>query len=154
MHLRERTILLLPRDIAGMASQRDQVGKMTPTQAEDFLRTLRGRPFTLADAHGRVRMSGSDWSVEQTHLFLLCAPGVQHDKGTDAFQVTKSGGDDELREAILDSVRSFAGRPVPAAQVRARLPSDFVTTDEQILGLARRTDGLEIFGPQLIRIAQ
>jgi len=48
-------------------------------------------------------------------------------------------------------VRSFAGKPVAANQVRERLPSHFITTDEQVLALARRTAGLEVFGPQLIR---
>jgi len=28
-----------------------------------------------------------------------------------------------------------------------------VTTDEQVLAVARRTAGLEVFGPKLIRIA-
>jgi hypothetical protein len=56
--------------------------------------------------------------------------------------------------AIVEAVRSFAGKPVPAVQVRARLPDHFVATDEQILAVARRAAGLEVVGPKLIRIAQ
>jgi hypothetical protein len=127
---------------------------MTPMQAHDLLRTLTDKALTLEDLHERVRASGSTWSVEQLQLFLLCAPGIEHDKCAGTLRVAKRAGDEALQDAVLDAVRSFAGKPVPAAQVRARLPSHFVTTDEQILAVARRTPGLEVFGPKLIRIAQ
>jgi hypothetical protein len=100
-----------------------------------------------------VRLSGSVWTREQLELFLLCARDVTRD-GTGAFRALASSADDDLGAAIVEAVRSFAGRPVPAAQVRARLPQHFVTTDEQVLAVARRTAGLEVFGPKLIRIAQ
>lgn len=127
---------------------------MTPKQAEELLRTLKDRSLTLEDLHERVRTSGSTWTLEQLQLFLLCAPGVQHDTAAGTFRVVPRAGDEALQDAIVDAVRSFAGKPVPAAQVRARLPNHFVTTDEQILAVARRTAGLEVFGPKLIRIAQ
>ena len=127
---------------------------MTPKQGEELLRTLKDKALALDDLYERVRTSGSTWTVEQLQLFLLCAPGVQHDTGAGTFRVVSRGGDEALQDAIVEAVRSFAGKPVPAAQVRARLPNQFVTTDEQILALARRTPGLEVFGPKLIRIAQ
>lgn len=127
---------------------------MTPKQAEELLRTLKDKSLTLEDLYERVRTSGSTWTVEQLQLFLLCAPGVQHDTAAGTFRVAPRGGDEALQDAIVEAVRSFAGKPVPAAQVRARLPNHFVTTDEQILAVARRTTGLEVFGPKLIRIAQ
>jgi len=127
---------------------------MTPTQAHDLLRSLKDKSLTLEDLHERVRTSGSTWSVEQLQLFLLCAPGVQHEESTGTFRVAQRGGEEALQDAILEAVRSFSGKPVHAAQVRARLPNHFVTTDEQILAVARRTAGLEVFGPKLIRIAQ
>ncbi|MBL9076012.1 MAG: hypothetical protein JNL08_00830 [Planctomycetes bacterium] len=127
---------------------------MTPAQAQDLLRTLRGKSLTLQDLHERVRASGSPWSVEQVELFLLCAPGVQRDQAHGTFRAGQLGSDDALQEAVVEAVRSFAGKPVPAAQIRARLPNHFVTTDEQILAIARRTAGLEVFGPKLIRITQ
>ena len=127
---------------------------MTPKQAEELLRTLKDKSLTLEDLHERVRTSGSTWTLEQLQLFLLCAPGVQRDTAAGTFRVVPRGGDEALQDAIVEAVRSFAGKPVPAAQVRARLPNHFVTTDEQILAIARRTTGLEVFGPKLIRIAQ
>ena len=127
---------------------------MTPKQGEDLLRTMKDRSLTLEDLHERVRTSGSAWSLDQLRLFLLCAPGVQHDTATGTFQISARGEDGELQDALLDAVRSFAGRPVPAAQVRARLPNHFITTDEQILAVTRRTAGLEVFGPNLIRPAR
>jgi hypothetical protein len=127
---------------------------MTPKQAEELLWTLRGKRTTLADIYERARMVGSAWSVEQLQLFLLCAPGIEQDMSNSTFCVVTRGTDEALQDAIIEAVRSFGGKPVPAVQVRARLPNDFVTTDEQILAVARRTAGLDVFGPQLIRIAQ
>lgn len=126
---------------------------MTPNQADELLRVLSDKPSTLQDLHERVRASGSAWTVEQLQLFLLCAPGVQYEAATGPFRAAPRNADHALQDAMVEAVRSFAGRPIPAAQVRARLPNHFVTTDEQILALARRTNGLEVFGPNLIRIA-
>lgn len=125
---------------------------MTPRDAEDLLISLRQTPRSLDELHECVRHSGSDWSRDQLELFFLCLPQVHLNK----FGAYQADGpaEDDLQEAIADAVRSFAGRPVPAAQIRARLPNHFVTTDEQVLAVARRTPGLEVFGPKLIRIAQ
>jgi hypothetical protein len=127
---------------------------MTPNQAQELLRTLKDKSLTLEELYERVRTSGSAWTLDQLRLFLLCAPAVRHDQATGTFHIAPRGGDEELQDAIVEAVRSFAGRPVPAAQVRARLPNQFITTDEQIVAVARRTPGLEVFGPKLIRIAQ
>ena len=126
---------------------------MTPQFAGELLRTLQEKALGLDELHERARLSGSTWSCDQLELFLLCVEGVERD---DAGR-SRADGDtaqDELQAAIIAAVRSFAGRPVPAAQVRSRLPNHFVTTDEQVLAVARRTAGLEVFGPKLIRIAQ
>jgi hypothetical protein len=77
---------------------------------------------------------------------------VRNESG--AFHAAGGRAADDLQAAIFEVVRSFAGKPVPAAQVRARLPNHFVTTDEQVLAVVRRTAGLEVYGPKLIRIAQ
>ena len=128
---------------------------MTPRQAAELLQSLRSESLTLEELHERTRRSGSTWSVDQLLLFLLCAPNVQLDAGSRTFGITEHLREDEaLQDAILDAVRSFAAKPASAAQVRARLPNHFVTTDEQVLAVARRTAGLEVFGPKLIRIAQ
>lgn len=124
---------------------------MTPRQAEALLSHLKLKALGLDALHEHVRSSGSAWTRDQLELFLRCARGVTHD-GTGAFQAIAATPDDDLQAAIVESVRSF-GRPVPAAQVRVRLPQHFVTTDEQVLAIARRTPGLEVFGPNLIRIA-
>ena len=125
---------------------------MTPRQAEELLSHLKLKARGLDELHERVRLSGSAWTRDQLELFLLCARGVTRD-GTGAFHAIAATADDDLGAAIVEAVRSFAGKPVPAAQVRARLPQHFVTTDEQVLAVARRTAGLEVFGPKLIRIA-
>ncbi len=127
---------------------------MTPAQATDMLRTLASKPMTLDELLERARTAGSAWSTEQLQLFLRCAPGVECDNATHTFRVAARSTEGALADAIVEAVRSFAGRPVPAAQIRARLPNDFVTTDEQVLAIARRTDGIEVFGPNLIRTAR
>lgn len=126
---------------------------MTPRNAEELLAVLKQKALGLDELHERVRISGSAWTRDQLELFLLCAPGLTHDEvGT--FRADGASAEDELRAAIVEAVRSFAGKPVPAAQIRARLPHRFVTTDEQVLAISRRTAGLEVFGPKLIRIAE
>ena len=125
---------------------------MTPRQAEELLSHLKLKVLGLDELHERVRLSGSVWTRDQLELLLRCARGITRD-GTGAFHAVAGGSDDDLGNAIVEVVRSFAGRPVAAAQVRARLPDRFVTTDEQVVALARRTARLEVFGPNLIRIA-
>jgi hypothetical protein len=126
---------------------------VTPRHAEDLLLLLKQKALGLDELHERVRLSGSVWTRDQLELFLLCARGVTRD-GTGVFHAVATSPDDDLGAAIVEAVRSFGGKPVPAAQVRARLPQHFVTTDEQVLAVARRTARLEVFGPKLIRIAQ
>ncbi|ALJ34265.1 hypothetical protein D9623_00345 [Azospirillum brasilense] len=125
---------------------------MTLRHAEDLLDTLKRKRLSLDELHERARLSGLDWSRDQVELFLLCAPGVERDE-SGTFHVGASRPEEALETAIIDAVRSFAGKPIQAAQVRARLPADFVTTNEQILAIARRAAGLDVFGPNLIRIA-
>lgn len=125
---------------------------MTPRHAEELLSHLKLKALGLDELHERMRLSGSTWTRDQLELFLLCARGVTREC-TGAFHAIAASDGDDLGAAIVEAVRSFAGKPVPVAQVRARLPQHFVTTDEQVLAVARRTAGLEVFGPKLIRIA-
>jgi len=125
---------------------------MTPHMAEEMLSDLKLNPLGLDELHERVRLSGSGWTRDQLELLMRCARGVTRD-GTGAFHAVAGASGDDLGAAIVEVVRSFAGKPVAAAKVRARLHERFVTTDEQVVAIARRTAGLEVFGPNLIRIA-
>jgi hypothetical protein len=118
----------------------------------ELLGALAEKALNLNELHERARLSGSSWTRDQLELLLLCLGGIDRDDAG-LYRAVGAGADDELRSAIIAAVRSFAGKPVPAAQVRSRLPNHFVTTDEQVLAVARRTAGLEVFGPKLIRIA-
>lgn len=123
---------------------------MTPHQAQDLLATLRRQPLSLDEACDQIAAVGSSWSRDQTHLFLSLAPGVE--RGSDGLFCCRSAGiADELQAALLDVVKGLSGQAAPAALVRGRLPSHLVTTDEQIVALAKRTSGLEVYGPNLIR---
>lgn len=126
---------------------------MTTRHAEELLSLLKRKALGLDELHERARLSGSVWTRDQLELFLLCARGVTRDE-QGSFHALAANAEDDLLAAIIEAVRSFAGRPAPAAQLRARLPQNFVTTDEQVLGVARRAAGLEVFGPNLIRLAQ
>jgi hypothetical protein len=125
---------------------------MTPQLARELLADLETKALSLEELCERARHGGSPWSSHQVELFLLSVASVERDD-EGRYRVGRRSEEAELQEAIVAAVRSFAGRPVPAAQVRARLPNHFVTTDEQVLAVARRTAGLEVFGPKLIRIA-
>ena len=125
---------------------------MTPRQAGELLSVLKLKALGIDELHERVRLSGSVWTRDQLELLLRCARGISRDD-TGAFYDVTGGSGDDLGTAIVEVVRSFAGKPVAASQVRARLPERFVTTDEQVVVVARRTAGLEVFGPNLIRIA-
>lgn len=127
---------------------------MTPKQAEEMLRTLKSKALSLDELHERARCAGSPWSTDQLQLFLRCAPHVEFDERAGTYRAAPRGEESELQDAILEAVRSFAGRAVPAVEVRRRLPDRFVTTDEQVRAIAKRTSGLEVIGPGLIRIAQ
>lgn len=124
---------------------------MTPRHADEILSLLKQKPLGLDELHDRVRLMGGQWSRDQLELFLLCAQGVLRDE-TGAFHSSAPSAQDDLATALLEAVRSFGGKPVPATAVRARLPPHFVTTDAQVLAVARRTAGLEVVGSSLIRI--
>mgnify|MGYP001573506268 CR=1 FL=1 len=124
---------------------------MTSSHADELLRELRAQPVAFEALHERLRAAGSPWSADQLRLFLRCVPGVQRDSAADTFHLAASAGV-TLEDAILPAVRSFAGRPVPASEVRARLPAHLVTTDEQIRAVAKRHPELQLVGPGLITI--
>ncbi len=126
---------------------------MTPQFAAELLGTLKETALGLDELHERARLSGSAWSSDQLELFLICVGGIQRDD-SGRFRAMRDTALDEFQASIAAAVRSFAGKPVSAAQVRSRLPNHFVTTDQQVLAVARRTAGLEVFGPALIRTAQ
>jgi hypothetical protein len=124
---------------------------------EQLTETLKQQPLSqslsLAQVHAIACDAGSGWSEEQLHLFLICMDGIEVDQSGDALVVRlgQRTEREELIDAIRQVVRSRAGRPVLAAEVRRLLPSKFVTTEDQIKRLAKETPGLEVFGPGLIR---
>ena len=118
------------------------------------LTTLKQKPLSLDEAHERARLSGSPWSRDQIELFLLCAPGVERDQKR---QLPRESG----RRRRQSSGRHCSRRcdPSPASRSPWRrcapaFPIGSVTTDQQIIAVFRRTTGLEVFGPNLIRIAK
>jgi phosphopantetheine adenylyltransferase len=124
---------------------------VTPRHAQELLDAMKHKEFSLDDLCELAARFGSTWSRDQLELFLVCAPGVERDDSTGFFRAGAGSSEDALQIAIVEAVHSFAGKPIPAAQVRARLPAAFVTTDEQIRALAKRTPGLRLLGPGLIQ---
>ena len=124
---------------------------MTPESGYALLQALATNPATLDELHQRVRSMGSEWSTAQLKLFLLCCSGVTFDSETTTYRASLQDDETALQTAILEAVRSFGGRPVPASEVRRRLPDSIVTTDEQVRAVAKRTAGLELIGPGLLR---
>jgi hypothetical protein len=130
---------------------------MTEVILDRLKNALRTKPRKLDELHALAIEAGSDWSKDQLWLLLACLDGfrVEGDEG-DASPPTVSLGDrspkEKLQDAILDVVRSEAGRPVPVQRVLSRLPSEFVTSVAQILAVAREAPNLEVFGPGLLRL--
>jgi hypothetical protein len=111
----------------------------------------------LDELHAMAVEAGSDWSSDQLWLLLACLDGFRVKGGDgDTALPTVSLGDrspkEKLQDAIVDVVRSEAGRPVPVQKVLSLLPSEFVTSVAQILAVARETPNLEVFGPGLLRL--
>ena len=125
---------------------------MTPTLATEMLRDLEQHERDFDDLLARCRAGGSEWSSEQLRLWLSHQPALQYNEGADCFKSGHENQEGDLNQALTEAVRSFAGRPATAAQVRERLPGHFVTTNEQILALARKIDALDVFGPGLLRL--
>ena len=127
---------------------------MTPLIYERLLESLRREPLSLESAHAVTSEFGSNWTESQLRLFLECMDGVEVACGDDD-RVTVRLGDrteqEELAAAVLEIARSRRGQPLQATAIRQQLPGKFLTTDEQIKALARRTPGLEVLGPGLIR---
>lgn len=122
---------------------------MNADQADELLRFIEGKSLPIEELHERVRSGGSSWSPDQLRVFLRCTAGVTFNATNDRVEAAERSEDDELRDAIVEAARSF-GRPVPAREIRNRLPGRFVTTDEQVKALAKKSPGLAIVGPGLI----
>jgi len=130
---------------------------MTEVILDRLTNALRAKPRKLDELHALAIEAGSDWTADQLWLMFACLDGYRVEEGGgDTAKPTVSLGDrspkERLQEAILEVVRSEAGRPVPAQKVFSLLPSEFVTSVAQILAIARETPSLEVFGPGLLRL--
>ena len=123
---------------------------------EEAQAALAAGPMTLSKLHERLKMAGSSWSESQHCLLFLALEGFSVDQTGDQVMVSCGGQSpkDRLLKDIVEVVDSFAGKPVPAGEVRKRLPTDYVTTDEQIKSIVKISEKLEVFGPGLIRRKQ
>ena len=119
--------------------------------------TLKNGPLSLDQARLIAREEGSNWTESQIHLFLSCLDGIRVSRSADGeIRINKAQESEEelLAAAILDIARSNSGKPLQLAAIRRMLPGRFVTTEEQIKAIAKKTGGLEVFGPGLIRLKQ
>jgi len=128
---------------------------MTEVILDRLTNALRSKPRKLDELQTLAVEAGSDWSTDQLWLLLACLDGFRVEGGDDD-TTTVSLGDrspkEKLQDAIVDVVRSEAGRPVPVQKVLSLLPSEFVTSVAQILAVAREAPNLEVFGPGLLRL--
>jgi hypothetical protein len=126
---------------------------MNQTILEEARAVLAGGAVSLPKLHERLKMAGSAWSESQHHLFFLAFAGSYVYRSGD--QVMVHSGERSPKERlisdIVEVVESFYGRPVSAEEIRKRLPTDYVTTNEQVKAIARMSDNLEVYGPGLIR---
>lgn len=126
---------------------------MTPQIAETLIAALKQQPLELSELQDRARLAGADWNGDQLSLLLLSLADVEQNESGQFLIGSQTAGDD-LQAAIVAIVTAQGGKPAPVQHIRQQLPNHFITTDEQILAVARRTPQLEVFGPKLIRTAR
>ncbi len=125
---------------------------MTEVIFERLVSALRLRPRKLDELLLMATEAGSNWSRDQLWLLFECMDGfVVESSEPTTVRLGEQSPQERLREAIVDVIRSQAGRPVPAKEVLSLLPTSIVTSAVQILAIARETPALEVFGPGLIR---
>lgn len=125
---------------------------MTEVIFERLVNALRLRPRKLDELLVMATEAGSSWSREQLWLLFECMDGFLVEGGeSPTIRLGEQSHQERLRDAIVDVVRSQAGRPMPAKEVLSLLPANIVTSAVQILATAKETPALEVFGPGLIR---
>lgn len=125
---------------------------MTPETYKAVIQNLDGHSISLKQFHAAARDAGSGWSIEQLHLMLDCMEGVEV-TGGDGNWTIRTGQksiDEELADAILATIQSQGGRPLPAAKVLELLPARFTTSDAQIRKVAKESTMLQVVGPGMI----
>jgi hypothetical protein len=129
---------------------------MTEVILDRLTNALRTKSRKLDELHAIAVESGSDWTTDQIWLLFACLDGYLVEGGGESAVPTVSLGErspkERLQDAILNVVRSEAGRPVPAQKVHSLLPTEFVTSVAQIVAVARQVPNLEVFGPGLLRL--
>lgn len=129
---------------------------MTPAIFEMVLENLHRGPKPLTDIYALAKEYGSAWTEAQLHLMLVCMDGIEIVKNDNGLLVKRGQRtpEEELTAAIIDVVKAQAGRPIPAAAIKRQLPGHFITSEEQIKALARKSPQLKIVGPGLITTPQ
>jgi hypothetical protein len=126
---------------------------MNQTILEEARAALAAGPMLLTTLHERLKNAGSAWSESQHHLFFLAFDEFSVAKTGDQIEI--SSGSRSYKDSLLldieEVVDSFAGNPMPAKEIRKRLPTEYVTTDEQIKSIVKDSGSLEVYGPGLIR---
>jgi len=97
---------------------------MTPQAAQELLVALQQQALGIDELLERARLLGSTWSRDQLELFLLCMAGIECDV-SGLYRSIGQSLEAEIQAALIEAVRSFAGKPVAANQVRARLPGAY-----------------------------
>ncbi len=125
---------------------------------QTMLAQLRTKPRSLAkllDDYAGL-WSPLGWTVDQLRLFVRCSSDLSFDDSNPDEPLVRACSETE-EEALSNAIYTVVeqhGRPLAASQIKARLPSKFVTSREQIIAEVRRHPALEIFGPGLARIKQ
>jgi hypothetical protein len=124
---------------------------MTPDICKDLIAQLRQAAQPLPELYGFIQELGSDWSLAQLQLFLVCMDGIEV-SDDDRVSMGEKSPLELLLAAVVHVVKSQGNKPIPAAQVVRLLPSQFVTTEAQIKALAKDSSELVVVGPGLLKL--
>jgi len=107
-------------------------------------------PMPLDELHRLARQAGSPWSEAQLSLFLRCASalGIRNSsEHPSLFGVEAASTAQSLGDVIVAIVRASGPKGLTVAEIRKRIPQTFITTEAQVLDLARKSPVLERTGP-------
>lgn len=95
------------------------------------------------------------WDTSQIKLWLACLPGIRLATDLDGsvvYQLDQSVTSNDSLADELVALLSNTGRPMPLAQLIAKLPAGLVVTEPMLRAAAQKDSRLELKGP-LVKLA-
>jgi hypothetical protein len=116
--------------------------------------SLKREPGTLEDVWlaQPILWQELGWSQSQLRLWLRCQPGLEAIKADGQLRYQYAGGDEaeqpDLGEIIAKIIQG-AGKPMPLAQLKTKLPAGTVVTEPMLKAAIKQHPQLALMGPMV-----